>query len=61
MKYYVYYVNNSTPKLKKFKTKKQLNNFVKTFRVSINDGYWIDFIFKGKIKYIDPSLKGISK
>lgn len=62
-KYYVHYVDNSTPKLKKFKTQKAAIAFVSQFRSKypvqmIDQGYWIDFILKGEILESDDYYKG---
>lgn len=58
MKYYVIYVENSTPKLKEFKTKAAAEKFIKSYTKKYpvefkEDGWWIDFFFKGTFYYKD--------
>jgi hypothetical protein len=51
--FYVLFVNNSTPTLKKFKTRVGAEKFIKKFRSdpdhAPDDGYWIDLFFEGTI------------
>lgn len=51
MKYFVHYVEDSTPKIKSFKTKRSMQAFLDKFlkKTDPAQGYWVDFIFKGKI------------
>jgi hypothetical protein len=55
--YYVKAVEDSEVKIYKFKTKKEVDNFVKKFSEKVDpmNGYWIDFIFKGELIYKDDS------
>ena len=51
-KFYVHYVNNSAPTLKKFKTLESAKAFAKKFSKkypNTKDGYWVDFIVSGDI------------
>jgi hypothetical protein len=48
MKYFVRTVEDCTPKMYKFKTKKEMNKFLKKFNKK-NDDFWVDLIFKGKL------------
>lgn len=48
-KYYIYYVINCTPKLRAFKSKRALDNFISKFATNAEDGNWIDFTFKGQL------------
>ena len=51
-KYYVYYVDNSSPFLKKFKTLKAAKAFANKFKKEYPDpyqGYWVEFIVAGEI------------
>jgi hypothetical protein len=45
--FYLLYVEECTPHLKKFDSKSALDRFVKDFKTSDDD--WIDFSFKGKV------------
>ncbi len=55
-KYYVQYVDNSTPTLKRFKTLKAAKDFVAKFKKknpNPNDGWWVDYIICGEVLPID--------
>jgi hypothetical protein len=39
----VFYVDNSTPRFKKFKTIKSMNQFIMNFKHDPGNGYWIDY------------------
>lgn len=62
MRYLVYYVENSSPKIKTFFYKYTMLKFINTFNnkypqpSSLHDGYWVEFTvedIKGKItKYV---------
>ena len=55
-KYYVHYVDNCTPTLKKFKTLKSAKDFVTKFRKKhpeTSDDWWVDYIVKGEIEFVD--------
>lgn len=60
--YYIYYVKDSSPHLKKFKTEKQadkwLNKFYKTSN-GIDNGDWIELYFKGTVYYADENLGSV--
>jgi hypothetical protein len=54
--YYVRYVENSTPKLKKFKKLETAKKFVTKFRKAnpnIDDGYWVDYLIVGQLLGVD--------
>lgn len=55
MKYFVHYVENSTPKLRAFKTERALQEFIKKFSKKVDpvNGYTIDFAFSGEILSCD--------
>jgi len=56
-KTYVHYVDDSTPKLKLFKSLKSAKTFVTKFLKAHPDpmeGYWVDFLVIGKIIPVDP-------
>lgn len=59
MKYFVHYVEDSSPKIKSFKTKRSMDSFLKKFSKLINhdNGYWVDFAFSGKILSCDDYYK----
>lgn len=63
-KYFVHYVEDSTPKMKAFKTKRAMQTFLRAFSEKIDqeNGYWIDFAFRGKMLsydlYYQESLEG---
>ncbi len=48
-KWHLVFVEDSTPVIKAFKTQKQMQAFVDDFKVK--DGYWIDYAFKGELRY----------
>lgn len=55
-KYYVHYVNDSSPTLKKFKTLKAAKAFVAKFRKknpNPNEGFWVDYLVAGQILEAD--------
>jgi hypothetical protein len=55
-KYYVRYVDNSTPNLKRFKTLKAAKDFVAKFKKKNpdpSDGWWVDYIVVGQILEAD--------
>jgi hypothetical protein len=60
----VYYVVDSSPKLARFKTKKDATVFIEKFQKenpSPHDGYWIDFLIsdvRGDITYFDEAWTG---
>lgn len=53
-KYIVFYVDNSSPKIKAFKNLKEAKIFANKFKTDLYSGYWVDYIVKGKfIKIYD--------
>lgn len=55
--YYVVYVEDSCMTIKKFKTSRERSKFIKEFKEDVENGWWIDFTFTGKIdKYFDQSF-----
>lgn len=48
MKYFVFYVKNSSPKVKSFETLGKARVFADKFKSDLNNGYWIDYIIKGE-------------
>jgi len=53
-KFYVHYVDNSTPLFKEFKTLKAAKAFATKFKKNNpEDGYWVDFIVAGEILEAD--------
>ena len=55
-KYYVHYVDNSSPTLKKFKTLKAAKDFKTKFQKkhpNPDDGWWVDFIVAGQVLEAD--------
>ena len=60
IKYYVQYVDNCDPKMKKFKTLEEAKKFTAKFRKNINvrdDGSWIEYIIAGEIHEADDFYK----
>lgn len=59
-KYYLTYVEDSSPKIKKFKTKKERKQFIKSFPTDPDGGYWVDLEIDGTIvshdNYYDDQL-----
>jgi hypothetical protein len=58
MNYYVFYVKDCSPKVKKFKTKLEAEYFAACWTIhnqDNNDDNWVDFIVKGKVKPIDKN------
>jgi hypothetical protein len=58
MKYHILYVSNCTPIRRSFKSKKELEEFKRKLdlkwskrNLTLNDGYWVDLIFQGKVLY----------
>ena len=51
--FYVLYVNDSSPKLKKFKSRESADKFIAKFKANpkhkLADGYWVDLYFEGVI------------
>lgn len=60
-KYWVHYVENSTPSIKGFASKESLDRFVKKFTTDEMNGYWIDFTFKGQFIHTDDYYQGSIK
>ena len=57
MKYYINYVSDSSPYLKTFKTKKAMDKFIKNFTIDLQNGYWIEFAFKGTLYFKSSNRK----
>jgi len=53
--YFIHYVENSSPKIKGFKSESSANRFVEDFSHKPEDGYWIDFIVKGEFLWLDEN------
>ena len=56
--FFIVYVEDSTPFLKKFKTKKSQEAFLKKqlLKQDLANGTWIDLVFEGKLTYTDGSI-----
>lgn len=56
--WYVMYVEDATPFLRKFKSEKAVKEFVKGFKKlgSQEQGFWIDLIFKGELHWSDETI-----
>lgn len=61
MRYFVHYVEDCSPKIKAFKTKQKLQDFIKKFSKKIDptSGYWIDFSFRGEITSCDDYYRDL--
>ena len=56
MSYYVFYVKDCSPKVKKFDSKLEAEYFSACWTIHNEDNKddnWVDFIVKGKIKPVD--------
>lgn len=62
MKYYVVYIENSTARIKEFKTSKSATMFVNAFKTNFTTGNWVDYIIKGGIVLYDgPEIETLKK
>jgi len=64
MKYLVFYIKNSEPKVKSFETLGRARVFADKFKTNLDTGDWIDYIIKGEfIEVYDglPVLKNLTK
>ena len=59
--FFVYYIEDSSPNLKGFRTEKALNTFISKFNEKYKNmdeqGFWIDHTFKGTVLYVDSGYK----
>ncbi len=53
MKSYVFYVEDSTPKYKEFKTLKKAEQWAAKYKVDEMCGDWIEAVFEGKLTFVD--------
>lgn len=58
VRYYVFYRDLCTPKIKEFSDKKQMKNFIISFLLKYqdNEDYGIDMIFEGNISYLAETI-----
>lgn len=57
MKYFVFYVKNSEPKVKSFNTLGKARVFVDKFKSKPYDGYWVEHIMKGEfVQFYEEGL-----
>ena len=62
--YYVFYVKDCSPKVKKFDNKLDAEYFSACWTIHNKDNVddnWVDFIVKGKIKPVDSGYKKLFK
>lgn len=52
-KYTLFYVLDSSPLKKEFRSKKSLGRFIESFVCDPYNGYWLDFWVAGKVNYLD--------
>ena len=57
MKYYVHYIENSSPKIKVFKAKKTADKFVDNLKIDYTNGYWLKYYFSGTVLKADDVYK----
>lgn len=53
-KYYVEYIEDSTPYLKSFETKASADKWIAKFKKDLKNGNWIELYFYGEIYKKDP-------
>jgi len=61
MKYFMHYVDDCTPKIKYFKTEREMRDFTLDFLLKHqleigNGGYWIDIMAEGKTTFVSTDL-----
>lgn len=51
--YTVFFVYDSSPYYRVFKSKRAMNKWIKDFPSDLDEGYWIKFWVTGEVNYID--------
>jgi hypothetical protein len=51
--YFVHFIEDSTSKIRSFKSKKAMDDFLKKFKVDYENGDWVEFAFQGEFYFLE--------